>query len=126
MAIAYWCVLVAAFLPLVFTAIAKFSERGRGFSNRAPRVFQAQLSGFRARAHWAHLNSIEAFAPFAAGVLVAEQLHAPQATINLLAMAFVALRVLYGVCYLADWASARSVVWALGLACTVGLFVIGA
>lgn len=123
MPIAYWCVLIAALLPLLFTAIAKFSERGRGFTNRAPRVFQANLTGFRARAHWAHLNSLEAFPPFAAGVLVAEQLHAAQGRIDLLAAAFIVLRLLYGVCYLIDQPTARSVVWALALACTIGLFV---
>jgi len=79
-----------------------------------------------ARAHWAHLNSFEAFPPFAAAVLIAQQLGAAQGRIDLLAIAFVVLRVLYGICYLADQATLRSLVWAAGFACTVALFVIGA
>ncbi|MBU6199214.1 MAG: MAPEG family protein [Xanthomonadaceae bacterium] len=125
MHVSYWCVLVAALLPFVFTAIAKTIGR-REFSNRAPRVFQSKLTGMAARAHWAHLNSFEAFPPFAAGVLIAQQIGATQSRIDALAIAFVALRVVYGICYLADQATLRSLVWTAAFACTLGLFVIGA
>lgn len=127
MPIAYWCILAAALLPLLFTAIAKFGGGGRGFTNRKPRLFQAQLvDGYRARAHWAHLNSIEAFPPFAAAVLVAQQLQAAQGRVDALALAFVGLRLVYGALYLADLALLRSLVWAGGLACVIALFVIAA
>ncbi|MGA8279106.1 MAG: MAPEG family protein [Rhodanobacteraceae bacterium] len=121
MPVAYWCILAAALLPLVFTGIAKGLGRRR-FDNAAPRDFQARLAGAPARAHWAHLNSIEAFAPFAAGVLVAEQLHVAQGRIDALALAFVALRLAYGACYIANQATLRSMVWALAFFCVVGLF----
>lgn len=121
MTIAYWCVLVAAVLPFLFTGIAKFS--GPGFNNKRPREFQAKLEGFRARAHWAHLNSFEAFAPFAAAVIIAHQLHVAQGRIDALALAFIACRLAYGALYMANLATLRSVVWLLGLLCVVGLFV---
>jgi hypothetical protein len=76
-----------------------------------------------ARAHWAHLNTFEAFPPFAAGVLIAQQLGAAQARIDALAIAFVALYLIYGVCYLADQATLRSLFLGAGFACTVALFV---
>jgi len=125
MHVSYWCVLIAAFLPLGFTAIAK-SMHIRRFDNREPREFQARLTGTALRAHWAHLNSLEAFPPFAAGVLIAQQVGAAQGRIDLLALAFVALRIAYGACYIANQATLRSIVWAAAMACTVGLFVIGA
>jgi uncharacterized MAPEG superfamily protein len=109
MHVSYICVLVAAFLPLLFTAIAKLLHL-REFDNRSPREFQARLSGTALRAHWAHLNSFEAFPPFAAGVLAAQQMAAPQGRIDMLAIAFVVLRLAYGACYLADLATLRSVV----------------
>lgn len=121
MTTAYWCVLVAALLPILFTGIAKFS--GPGFNNRRPRDFQAGLTGYRQRAHWAHLNSIEAFPPFAAAVIIAQQLSAPQARVDMLALAFIACRVVYGALYMANQATLRSIVWALGLACVIGLFL---
>ena len=125
MHVSYWCVLIAALLPLGFTAVAKTIGRRR-FNNRAPREFQAQLTGMAQRAHWAHLNSFEAFPAFAAGVLVAQQVGAAPGKIDALALAFIALRVSYGVCYLADRATLRSLVWVGGLGCTIALFVISA
>lgn len=125
MHVSYWCVLIAALLPFGFTAIAKTIGRRR-FDNHAPREFQARLTGIAQRAHWAHLNSFEAFPAFAAAVLVAQQVGAGQGKIDALALAFIALRLVYGACYLADLATLRSLVWAGGLACTVALFVLGA
>lgn len=125
MTIALWCILIAALLPIVFTAVAKYGhEAGIHRLNRQPRVFQAELTGFRARAHWAHLNSIEAFPPFAVAVLVAQWVHAPQGRIDLLAVLFIVLRLIYGAFYLSDRALLRSLTWFLGLACVIGLFVV--
>ena len=124
MTIAYWCVLAAALLPFAFTLIAKV--KGEKFNNRRPREWQSQLTGLPQRAHAAQLNSFEAFPPFAAAVIIAHQLGAPQVAVDGLALAFVACRILYGVLYIADQPSARSVVWFLGVACVVALFVVAA
>ena len=40
-----------------------------------------------------------------------------------IALAFVLSRVLFGICYIGDWASARSLVWFFGMGCIVALFV---
>jgi uncharacterized MAPEG superfamily protein len=124
MTIAYWCVLVAALLPIVFTGVAKFA--GPGFNNARPRDFQAKLEGFRARAHWAHLNSFEAFPPVAAGVIIAHQRHVAQGRIDALALTFIAARIVYGVLYIANLPTLRSLVWLVALGCVVALFVSGA
>ncbi|MEO7149266.1 MAG: MAPEG family protein [Rhodanobacteraceae bacterium] len=126
MSVADGCILAAALVPLLFTGIAKFGDSGRGFDNRVTRNFQAALTGWRARAHWAHQNGMEAFPLFAAAVLLAEFRAAPQTWINLLALAFIVLRLVYGALYIADRASLRSIVWALGFLCCVGMFVIAA
>ena len=120
MTTAFYCVLIAAFLPIVFTGIAKFS--GSGFNNRAVRNFQDKLSGMRQRAHWAHLNSFEAFPPFAAAVIIAHLAHGPNATVNLLAISFVILRLVYGALYIADLATLRSLAWLAAVGCWVAMF----
>ena len=120
MPIAYCCVLAAAFMPLLYTAIAKFS--GGGYNNRKVPEFQARLSGFRQRAHWAHTNSFEAFPPFAAGVIIAHQLGANADRIDQLAVAFIVLRLVYGGFYLADLHWQRSLAWSAAFACTVALY----
>lgn len=124
MTIANWCVLVAALLPFVFTGLAKFS--GLKYNNKRPREFQAQLTGWRLRAHWAHLNSFEAFPIFAAGVLIAQQAGADQGRVDLLAMAYIGARLVYGAMYLANLAPLRSVVWAIALGLNIALFVAAA
>ncbi|MCC5857361.1 MAG: MAPEG family protein [Ectothiorhodospiraceae bacterium] len=124
MTIAYWTVLVAAILPIVFAGVAKAG--GERFSNRAPREWLENQAGWRRRAHWAQQNSYEAFAPFAAGVIIAHQLDATQSTINALALSFVALRIIYGICYIGDWHLLRSLCWVGGFLCVIGLFIAAA
>lgn len=124
MTIAHWCVLFAALLPVVWSGVAKAG--GSGFDNSRPRVYLAAVQGWRQRANWAQQNAWEAFAPFAAGVVIAGQAGVEQATIDLLALAFLGTRLLHGAFYLADQATLRSLVYILGLLCTVGLFIAGA
>ncbi len=124
MTIAFWCVLVAGVLPYLLTGYAKSSARG--YDNRAPRDWQSRLEGRAARAHWAHLNGFEAFPLFAAAVIIAHLAHAEQAKIDLLALAFIAARIVYSVLYVAGIARLRSVVWALGFAACIAMFVFAA
>lgn len=126
MTTAYWCVLIAAYLPLAWTAIAKFGGGGRDFDNKRPREILEQTTGFRKRAHWAQQNSFEAFPAFAAAVIIAHLAHAPQARIDWLAIGFLGARVIYGILYLADLATLRSIAWMAGVACIVALFCSGA
>ncbi|NGY05193.1 MAPEG family protein [Solimonas terrae] len=123
MTTALWCVLIAALLPYVFTGISKASKR---FDNAAPRDYQEASTGWRKRAHWAQLNSFEAFPAFAAAVIVAHLVVGPNATADKLAMSFVAARLVYGGLYVANKATLRSLVWFIGIACVIGLFIVAA
>ncbi|MDJ0840981.1 MAG: MAPEG family protein [Acidobacteriota bacterium] len=127
MTIAYWCVLIAALLPVVFTGYAKMTNRYGPGANHDPRAFQEKLKGRGRRAHNAHLNSFEAFPIFAAAVIIAHQVGtASQSTIDYLAIGFIAARLVYGFLYIADYASLRSLVWTAGHACAVAMFVVSA
>jgi uncharacterized MAPEG superfamily protein len=118
---ALWCVLVAALLPFPFTLTAKWSKR---FSNATPRDYFEQTGGWRKRAHWVQQNSFEAFPIFAAAVIIAHVVAGANATADTLAVSFIALRVLYGICYLANQATVRSLVWLASMLCVFGLFVV--
>ncbi len=126
MTTAYWCVLIAALLPYLGALSAKIGGHMAPNANHNPREWLEQLSGWQKRAHWFQLNSFEVFAPFAAAVIIATQLHAPQARIDLLAEIFIACRLAHYAFYVADWASLRSLAWFGGSICTVWLFVLGA
>lgn len=124
MSIAHWMVLVAAFLPIVFAGAAKVG--GGQFDNSRPREWFERQSGWPKRAHWAQQNGYEAFPPFAAAVIIAHQVGGPQGMIDVFAVLFVALRILYGLFYIADWANLRSLSWLGGALCIVALFLVAA
>jgi len=125
MTLAHWCVLVAALLPISCAWIAKAGRFGFR-ENRDPRAWLAQQSGWRARANAAQANSFEALPFFIGAVLIAHQVQAPQRWVDTLALAFIALRVVYMALYLADKATLRSLAWTGGVACCVALVLIGA
>ena len=56
-------------------------------------------------------------------MIIAQQLGAPQATVDNLAIAFVVMRVAHGVFYLANIGVLRSLAFAGGGVCTVAIFL---
>ena len=117
---AYWCVLLAALLPYLWVAVAKAS--GERYSNRDPRAWVARQENPRVqRAYAAHLNGFEAFAPFAAGVVLADLAGVEPERIAGLAVAFIVLRVVHGLMYVGNQPLLRSVVWAAGFVCVLAL-----
>jgi uncharacterized MAPEG superfamily protein len=121
MNIAYSCVLLAAIMPYFFAAYAKFSTKG--FDNSRPREFLDQLQGMPKRAHYVQLNSFEAFGAFATGVIIAHLAGVAQWPINVFAVSFIIFRILYGVCYIFDKPTWRSLVFFGGFVCVLGLFI---
>jgi len=124
MTIALWCVFVAGILPYVATVIAKSGRSG--FDNRDPRGWLARQEGFRKRANAAQLNSFEAFPFFAAAVIIAHLLNGPQGLVDVLALVFIAARVLHLAFFLANYATPRSLAWFVGLGVVVSIFLVGA
>ncbi|ALU90770.1 MAPEG family protein [Herbaspirillum rubrisubalbicans] len=124
MTLADWCILIAGLMPVLTIAVAKYGRRD--FDNAEPRAWLDQQTGLRRRADYAHRNHFEAFPFFAAAVLVAQQVGAPQAQIDIAALVFIAARILYTVLYLTDKPSARSAVWIVGYLSVIALFVIAA
>lgn len=125
MTTAYLCVVFAFVLPVLLAGYAKVSSGFRPRDNHNPREFLAKAQGKALRARWAEQNTYEALPAFFAAVIIAHQLHAPQHLVDNLAIAFIALRLVYAWCYVTDRASLRSLVWMGGLACTIALVVIG-
>lgn len=127
MTTAYWCVLIAIFLPYVFTGIAKI---GSGFNlkdNHNPREFLGSLTGASQRANWAQQNSFEVTPGFLAAVIIAQQVATmSQSSIDTLAIVFVVSRLAYGLCYVLDQALLRSLVWFVGMGSIAALLICSA
>ncbi len=128
MTVAYWCVLIAIVLPYVSTVWAKASSGGlHPKHNHDPRAFLATVQGVAKRANNAQQNGFEITPAFAAAVIIAHLVGvAGQGLLDQLAIAFVLSRVLYTLCYIADWALLRSLVWFVGLGLIISLFVVSA
>ena len=97
MDISIWCVIVVFVLMYVpRLAVLKDTLRQEGHIDLGhPRIQQARLKGLGARAQAAHLNTVEAFAPFAAAVWVAHHYGVDAGWRDLLAVAFVISRILF-------------------------------
>ena len=126
MTIPFACIGIAFLLTLgsklpVAVAMARQPE---GYDNRTPRDQQAGLEGWGRRAVAAHLNSFEAFAPFAAAVLVAVLAGADPVWTAGLCIVFVISRAVYVPVYIADFALLRSSVWTVGFLATCALFAL--
>ena len=118
------CVALAFLIIYAPRTITFRAQVKAGMDNHNPRDQQAKLEGAARRAQAAHLNSFEAFAPFAAAVLACELRGANAQATTILAVAFVVLRVLYVFAYVGDKASLRSTIWVLGISSVAALFVL--
>lgn len=128
--LAYWCVLIAALMPIVCAGIAKSgafskSRRDGGYDNHNPRAWLASQTDWRARANAAQSNCFEALPFFIGAVVIAHQLGADQGRLDGLAFLFVLLRALYVWLYIKDSAKVRSLVWSLALAVNIAILFVG-
>jgi len=128
--VAYWCVLMAALLPFACALLAKSGGIGKpprdgGFDNGDPRGWLARQTDWQARANAAQANSFEALPLFIGAVIIAHQLGAPQTRLDILAVLFVTLRVIYISMYVAGLPTIRSAIWALALLVNLGILFSG-
>jgi uncharacterized MAPEG superfamily protein len=107
---------IVVFMPMLAKVpLALMMNKSGGYDNRMPREQQKALKGLGARAKAAHENCFEATTFFAPTVLLVLALNAVNDTTAYLCIAFVVCRLLYLVCYWADWHLARSLFWGIGM-----------
>lgn len=128
--VAYWCVLIAALLPMGCAWLAKSGSFGKsrkdgGFDNRNPRAWMARQTDWRARANAAQANSFEGLPFFIGAVIIAHLLGAGQTLLDMLALLYVMLRIFYIMMYVSDMPTVRSVVWAAAFLVNIGILFVG-
>ncbi|MFZ9708727.1 MAG: MAPEG family protein [Steroidobacteraceae bacterium] len=125
MTTALWVLLVTLLLPIVCAGLSKAGGPDR-YDNANPREWLARRTGRQARANAAQANSWEALAGYVAGLLAAFIGGADPAAIATVALIFLAARIAYIACYVADLATLRSIVWLVGFGSCICLVVMGA
>lgn len=128
--LAYWCVLLAALLPIGCAGLAKAGMFGKprkdgGYDNENPRAWLARQTDWRARANAAQANSFEALPFFIGAVIIAHQLGAHQGRLDILAFVWVVLRMVYIMMYVSSMATMRSAVWTLALGVNIAILFSG-
>ncbi|QNP49197.1 MAPEG family protein [Diaphorobacter aerolatus] len=123
--VAYWCVLVAVLLPIGCAMLAKRGGFSMKRDNHDPRQWLTKQTGWRARANAAQANSYESLPFFIGAVIIAHQLGAAQTPLDMLALAYVLIRLLYIVMYVGDLPTARSMIWGAGFLVNVGILFLG-
>ncbi|MDP5143340.1 MAPEG family protein [Rheinheimera baltica] len=107
---------IAMLLPYLAKAPLAFAmQKSGGYDNNNPRVQQAALQGFGQRANAAHYNSFEALLIYACAVFTVMGLNAVDEATVLMGWTFIASRVAYLFCYWLNYATARSLVWAVAM-----------
>lgn len=114
-----YLIIIACLLPYVFTVVDKMAGGFKREDNQNPREFLAKTTGLAARANAVQQNSFESLPLFIAAVLMAEYMVIPQVVVMMFGIAYIVLRIIYGICYLANWATLRSIVWMLSLLCPI-------
>ena len=114
-----YLIIIACLLPYVFAVVAKMAGGFKREDNQNPREFLAKTTGLAARAYAVQQNSFESLPLFIAAVLMAEYMVIPQVVVMMFGIAYIVLRIIYGICYLANWATLRSIVWMLSLLCPI-------
>ena len=124
----FWCILVAILLPYLFAGVSGYhkSKQFGQIDNREPRGQAARLEGAGARAYAAQQNAWEALPVFGLSVVVAHLAGADPGASALASVLFVVARVLHGVCYVADLATPRSLVFTVGFGCCLWRFGLAA
>jgi uncharacterized MAPEG superfamily protein len=129
MTIPFWCLFVTIILPyfwFTFAAVYRASQFGKDLDAHTPRVQERDLQGRASRAQGAHNNALEALTYFTPAVIVSHLTHADPEWCGRLALTFIVCRVLHGVAYLGDRPPARTLFFAIGVLCSIGLFILSA
>jgi uncharacterized MAPEG superfamily protein len=115
--------LVTVYLPRLGVLRAQ-TRHPDGWDNKHPRDQVATITGWPRRAHAAHMNGFEGFAPFAAAVLVAHVAGADAGWAAMSSVLFVIARALYVAFYIANLDKLRTLVWIVGFSATWALFAL--
>ncbi|PZO43223.1 MAG: hypothetical protein DCF19_04515 [Pseudanabaena frigida] len=107
------------YLPYIVVAYGRVSV---GYDVNAPRAMFDRLPDYAKRATWAHQNSFEVFALFAAATLTTYVSDVASDRTSLYVFVFLAARFLFSLFYIFNLPWLRSPMWAISMVCIGGLF----
>lgn len=122
LSVTIYALMVACLMPFIWTVVAKITGGFKPRDNQNPRAFLANTTKMAARANAAQANSFESLPMFLAATLMAMHCFVPQVVVNGLVWLYVGIRLMYGLAYVFNLATLRSMLWFLSMACIMMLF----
>ena|SRR3990167_348924 len=122
-----YILILSLFIACLFPYLSKIplaiamKNQPSGYDNANPRLQQAKLSGFGARALAAHQNSFESLILFSSAILTALATQHTSTTIQMLAIIYLISRCIYHLFYLLNWATLRSGIWLISLIASLNI-----
>lgn len=117
-------ILVACLLPYIFSIIARIASGYDSKLHDNPRDHVNGAKGLAARANAVQKNSFEGLPLFLTAILLADYLVIPDHLVIQLGIAYLVLRLIYGICYLMNIKALRSIIWLLSTLCPIMLLFI--
>ena len=117
-------IMVACLLPYVFSIIARISSGYDSKLHDNPREHVNKAQGLAARANAVQKNSFEGLSLFLTAILLSDYLVIPDHLVIQIGIAYLVLRIIYGMCYLMNLKALRSIIWLLSTLCPVILLFI--
>ena len=109
---------------MIWVGTAKILAGFRLKDNHNPREFLAKQTGASKRAQGAQANAWEALCPFASAVIIAALSGVAAEKITWIAVTYTICRIIYGITYIADLATLRSVIWSVAVLLNIYIFVL--
>lgn len=119
-----YCIVIAFLLIYLPFLVVVYARLSIGYDYYAPRTMFEKLPPYAQRATWAHQNSFETFMIFAVAALMAYVSGVDSPTAVWAALTFITVRLFYSVFYILNIPILRSLMYAIGLACSCTLFVL--
>jgi uncharacterized MAPEG superfamily protein len=119
MPVIFYSLIVVSFMPILLAwagAYVRIKQFGH-LDNHYPRIQQSQLTGVGARIQGAQMNAWEALIMYTMVNFLADASGLDLYSLNYVAIAYVILRVLHAIFYIANLAWIRSGVFVLSMLC---------
>jgi uncharacterized MAPEG superfamily protein len=112
---------VLVYFPYLWVAYGRFTV---GYDVSAPRAMFDKLPAYAQRATWAHQNSFEALTIYSVAALTAYVTKVDSPLAIAAAIAFSIARFLFSLFYILDIPLGRSLMFGIGSACSITLFIL--
>ena len=123
-----WCLLAIALIPYILAGLGGYyrSRQFGAIDNNDPRLQSSRMEGVGARVWAAQQNAWEALGLFTATVAIAHLAGADAGQSAIASLVFLSTRILHPILYVANLATLRSLVFAIGLLSCLYMFVLAA